>query len=91
MQAIAFYTVCKAGGLYSRKRRCRVRAQRAVADTRPCFRDGQFQADGVSKSETDRHIGNYFVIWGVLNVFIGGFLGGLTQLYTLALDPGAAP
>jgi len=46
-----------------------------------------FQADGVSKSETDRHIGNYFVIWGVLNVFIGGFLGGLTQLYTLALDP----
>lgn len=48
----------------------------------------QFQSDAISQSMLDRKIARYFFAWGVINVFLGGMLGGLTQVLSLLTHPG---
>jgi len=46
-----------------------------------------FQADSFFKSKMDRRIGVYFLMWGFINVFLGGMLGGMLELANLVADP----
>jgi hypothetical protein len=47
----------------------------------------QFQADSYLKSKMDRKIAIYFLMWGFVNVFLGGMLGGMLELANLIADP----
>jgi len=46
-----------------------------------------FQSDCVSQSRVDRKIARYFFMWGHINVFVGGVLGGMSEVLSLIYNP----
>jgi len=48
------------------------------------------QADCPSQSHLDRKIGRYFMLWGILNLFLGGMLGGMVQVVSIINNPADA-